>query len=151
MNATDKQHDSFWESPDEALDWCNQQEDSLAALMKIVAHNLEFGESGFASELCAMSDLLEDCVCTACRAPGLLYAVNLPDGDRIERCDTCERFQSDSEAIQYAFKAAQHYDELTSLLTEFVRDNEKPAAARVRNASLVEQAQCLLTKLKETK
>lgn len=49
----------FWGSPDEALDWCNQQEDPLAALMKIVAHNLEFGESGFASELCAMSDLLE--------------------------------------------------------------------------------------------
>lgn len=44
-------HKAEWESPSQALEWIREQSDPLEALKKVVEHNIEAGEYGFAAEL----------------------------------------------------------------------------------------------------
>lgn len=48
--------------------------------------------------------------CEACKRAGWLLADNSDHGLRIERCDACEQFDSDENAVRYVAGLAEHLE-----------------------------------------
>lgn len=53
-------------------------------------------------------------VCEACKGPGWLLADNSDHGLRIERCDACEHFKSDDEAVEHVASLAKAIEVLVN-------------------------------------
>ena len=49
--------------------------------------------------------------CDACKGRGWLIVDNSDHGIRIEKCDACEFFTSDTEAVEHVAQAAEKWED----------------------------------------